>query len=274
MLSHHIRLRAPDIEPHSHNPDPTATTQTPTMSKIDRQPDAVGARAGKAPRRQRGARAGKVHEPVVGSVAAGGTTMADWQKMVGAVQLLVDAYRGTILSSGTVVDLPPKKDGPEHDLPRLVKLFIDIVADSDTIKGMGDDKGINMDHAVALANEYVRGDDEAVSRRKPDPLLKAVVRYVIYTSLIGENAQNYFDTLMDDDDLDEDKAADYETIRSELERADEDSLSGFDIGWMSCAEFGRYLEEITEPSLGPPEKPPTPEKPAAPEKLAAPDYIS
>jgi len=232
------------------------------MSKVDRQPDAVGARAGKAPRRQRGARAGRAHEPVAGSVAAEGTTMADWEKMVGSVQLLVDAYRGKILSSGAVVGLPSKKDGPEHDLPRLVKLFIDVVTDSDTIKEMGDDKGINLDHAVALANEYARGDNEAVSRRKPDPLLKAVIRYVIYTSLIGENAQNYFDTLMDDEDLDEDKAADYETVRSELERADEDSLSAFDIGVMSCAEFGRYLEEITEPSLGPPEK------------LAAPDYIA
>lgn len=237
------------------------------MSQVARTPSAPGANAGKAPRKALATDKAKKRK-ATGSVAAKDTTMARWTMMVGRAEALIKVYEDTLLAAGTVVGLPIKVDGPKYDLARIARLYGLMTADSEAIKALGDDSGADPDDVIELVNAYARGDTEAVSAMKPGPLLKAIARYIIYMAMISDGAQNHFEELSEGDDAGEEQAEDYEQVRAQLEQAEGDAQWPGDIGTMDCAEFGEYLEHMTEPDLG------RPEEPIAAPAQPAPEYIA
>jgi len=222
-----------------------------------RKQDRVGTAARKVQRtKSRAPRAGPAppKNPATGSVFRPGARMSDVSDMLENAEHLLAVYGAEILPAGAVVELSHKVDGSPFDTARIGRLYALVVTDAEAIKALDEKSGVTESMVIALLNAYGRGDDRAVAEMSPGPLLKAVVRYIVYKHLISAG-QDHFEELAEADETDDDDAATFEDVRGELERANDDALEPIEVAKMSCAEFGEYLDQLTEPDLGPPETP-------------------
>lgn len=131
----------------------------------------------------------------------------------------------------------------------MQELFAEMVGDSEEIKTM-ECNGVAPKDVLKLVSSWIDSDHKVYREMKPDILLQALSRYVLWELLLIAVTDAVQKRINDDEE--EEGVGDDDLppgFLSELENALEGILMAKDVGRMNISEFAEYLEKMEEPDF-------------------------
>jgi len=131
----------------------------------------------------------------------------------------------------------------------MQELFAEMVGNSQEIKTM-ECNGVATGDVLKLVSSWIDSDHKVYREMKPDILLQAISRFVLWELFLSAVTDAVKKRINDDEE--EEGVGDDDLppgFLGELESALEGTLKAKDVGRMNLSEFAEYLEQMEEPDF-------------------------